>query len=533
MRFEASQHMRMGQHMKLAPRMIQSMEILQMPLAELEERIEQELENNPTLEIIEPGATADGDGGIGEGAADLNGTIASASADEPGADRQPGEDADSFERLEGFEASNPEAVENEFEERAPQREEPFEGLSRVRDSGEPDAKMEAMAAAPARQGSIAEQLRAQWGVVEVDESLRPYGEFIIDNLDGDGYLRAGTDELAERLPPALRAPDAPTKLERALKAVQLFLEPAGVGARDARECLLLQLDAIEDGDASEDVVGAWDGADDRAETIHTARLLASDFLDDLMNNRLPRIVERSGLSMDRIKQGLVLLRRLSLSPARRLAPEDAKPIVADGFIEYDEDQDRYYAYLNDNRLPNLQVNREYAKLTRDRSMPQRDREFIRTNVGNAQWLIEAVEQRKRTLLRVIEAVIDAQREYFDYGPQSLKPLPMTLVAEKLGIHVATVSRAVAEKYVMTPRGVVPLRGFFTGGTQTDTGEDVSWDAIKAALREVVDAEDKNKPLSDDALADALKARGLEIARRTVAKYREQLNIPTARLRKTF
>jgi RNA polymerase sigma-54 factor len=180
------------------------------------------------------------------------------------------------------------------------------------------------------------------------------------------------------------------------------------------------------------------------------------------------------------------------------------------------------------------VNREYAKLTRDRSMPQRDREFIRTNVGNAQWLIEAVEQRKRTLLRVIEAVIDAQREYFDFGPQSLKPLPMTLVAEKLGIHVATVSRAVAEKHVMTPRGrrAAP-RSFFSGGTQTDTGEDVSWDAIKAALREVVDAEDKSKPLSDDALADALKARGVEIARRTVAKYREQLSIPTARLRKTF
>jgi RNA polymerase sigma-54 factor len=533
MRFEASQHMRMGQHMKLAPRMIQSMEILQMPLAELEERIEQELENNPTLEIVEPGAAGDAPAEGGAAALDASGNGAETNGSLETPDRE-GADADSFERLEGFEASNPDAMENEFEDHGPaHREEPFESLSRVRDSGEPDAKLEAMAAAPARQGSIAEQLRAQWGVVEVDEALRPYGEFIIDNLDGDGYLRAGTTELAERLPAALRGADAPSALERALKAVQLFLEPAGVGARDARECLLLQLDAIEDGDAGEDVVGAWDGADDRAETLHTARLLASDFLDDLMNNRLPRIVERSGLSMDRIKQGLVLLRRLSLSPARRLAPEDAAPIVPDGFIEYDEDQDRYYAYLNDARLPNLQVNREYAKLTRDRSMPQRDREFIRTNVGNAQWLIEAVEQRKRTLLRVIEAVIDAQRDYFDYGPQSLKPLPMTLVAEKLGIHVATVSRAVAEKHLMTPRGIVPLRSFFSGGTQTDTGEDVSWDAIKAALREVVDAEDKSKPLSDDALADALKARGVEIARRTVAKYREQLSIPTARLRKTF
>lgn len=522
--------MRMGQHMKLAPRMIQSMEILQMPLAELEERIEQELENNPTLEILEPGSSAEADAS-GAGAPD--GAPVPGDGREGQSGERQGEDADSFERLEGFEESNPEAVENSFDEGGPQLDGQFEGLSRVRDGGEIDAKMEAMASAPARRGSIAEQLRAQWGVVEVDEALRPYGEFIIDNLDGDGYLRAGTGELVERLPPALRRAEASELLERALKAVQLFLEPAGVGARDARECLLLQLDAIEDGETADDVVGAWDDQEERAQVIHAARLLASDFLDDLMNNRLPRIVERSGLSMDRIKQGLVLLRRLSLSPARRLAPEEATPIVPDGFIEYDEDQDRYYAYLNDARLPNLQVNREYAKLTRDRSMPQRDREFIRTNIGNAQWLIDAVEQRKRTLLRVIEAVIDAQREYFDFGPQSLKPLPMTQVAEKLGIHVATVSRAVAEKYVMTPRGVVPLRGFFTGGTQTDTGEDVSWDAIKAALREVVDQEDKSKPLSDDALADALKARGLEIARRTVAKYREQLGIPTARLRKTF
>ena len=527
MRFEASQSMRMGQHMKLAPRMIQSMEILQMPLAELEERIEQELENNPTLEIIEPGSGAEGS---------VDGVVAATDGvkDEPGADRPAGEDADSFERLEGYEESNPDAVENEFEERAPQRDEPFDGLSRARGDGESDAKFEAMAAAPARQAGIADQLKDQWGVAEVDESLRALGEFIIDNLDGDGYMRTPLDELASRAPAALRGPEGepPTleRLERSLRAVQLFLDPPGVAARDARECLILQLDAIEDGEA---VVGEWDDAEDRAETIRAARLLATDYLDDLMNNRLPRIADRSGLTMERIKAGLLLLRRLSLSPARRLAPTEATPIVPDGYIEYDEDQDRYFAYLNDTRLPNLQVNREYAMLTRDRSMPQRDREFIRTNIGNAQWLIEAVEQRKRTLLRVIEAVIDAQREFFDFGPQSLRPLPMTLVAEKLGIHVATVSRAVADKHVMTPRGVVPLRSFFSGGTQTESGEDVSWDAIKAALKEVVEQEDKGKPLSDDALAEALKARGVEIARRTVAKYREQLGIPTARLRRTY
>jgi RNA polymerase sigma-54 factor len=130
-------------------------------------------------------------------------------------------------------------------------------------------------------------------------------------------------------------------------------------------------------------------------------------------------------------------------------------------------------------------------------------------------------------------VVAAQREYFDFGPQSLKPLPMTQVAEQLGIHVATVSRAVADKYLLTPRGVVPLRSFFSGGTQTHSGEEVSWDAVKAALKEVIDAEDKQNPLSDDALAEALSKRGIEIARRTVAKYRDQLGIPSARLRKAY
>lgn len=172
-------------------------------------------------------------------------------------------------------------------------------------------------------------------------------------------------------------------------------------------------------------------------------------------------------------------------------------------------------------------------------MPKKDREFLKTNISNAQWLIDAVQQRKQTLLRVVRAVVDAQRDAFDFGFQALKPLPMTLVADQLGIHVATVSRAVADKHLATPRGVIPLRKFFSGGLQTRAsdatpgGEHLAWDAIKEALREIIDAEDKSNPLSDEALVDELKKRGIDIARRTVAKYRDQLQIPTARLRKRF
>ena len=166
-------------------------------------------------------------------------------------------------------------------------------------------------------------------------------------------------------------------------------------------------------------------------------------------------------------------------------------------------------------------------------MEKQTREFVSTNVRNAQWLIESIDQRNNTLLRVVNVVLARQREYFDHGPQHLKPLPMIEVADQLGIHVGTVSRAVADKWMQTPRGLVLLRKFFSGGTETDSGDAMSWEAIKARLKEIVDGEDKFKPLSDEALSQELKKRGIEIARRTVVKYRQQLNIPPARHRRAY
>jgi RNA polymerase sigma-54 factor len=490
--------------------MIQSMEILQMPLTELAERIEQELESNPTLELREAEPEA--------GEADLDRTRETDASDD-------------FERLEAFEADNPDAIENEYAaarldalERADGNHTPTHSASRL--AGERDGKSEAMASAPARSESLVDQLLRQWALVDVAESLRPLGVQIIRELDEDGYLRTPLAEVADRAPEALRGAAEEREWELALQAVQLLLEPAGVAARDARECLLLQLDAIVDqqGDADR----GFDPA-----TVAIARRIVGDHLDSILANRLPKVAERTGLELDEIKSAIELLRRLSLAPARGLLDNAEPPITPDAIVEYDEDGDRYIAYLNDWRIPNLQVNREYARMSRDRSLPKRDRDFLKKNLSNAQWLMEAVEQRGGTLLRVIGVILEEQRDFFDYGPEALRPLPMTQVAEQLGVHVATVSRAVADKHVMTPRGVFPLRGFFSGGLATDTGEEMSYDAVKAALREVVDAEDKSRPLSDEALVRELKERGIEIARRTVAKYRDQLGIPTARLRKQF
>ncbi len=473
MRFEASQHMKLGQQMKLAPRMIQSMEILQMPLGELQERIEQELESNPTLEIVEP---------VAEG--------------EDGQPLTPGRSSvrERIERATGL---------------AP------------RSTGERDPKMDAMAAAPARKASLQEQLLEQWHLVDVKDNLRRIGELVISFLDEDGFLRTPIETIIDRAPGDQAKPTA-AEVEEAIGALQLLLEPAGVAARDRRECLLLQLDAMEDepGEVGVDLIE------------HT-RTLIEHHLEDLTQNRLPRIAEKTGLTLAQIKDAMGLMRRLSLAPARQLVDDEPTPIIPDAIVEYDADHDRYFGYLNDARLPQLSLNREYALMAKDRGTDKQSKEFLRTNLGNAQWLIDAVQQRKRTLERVIGVVVEAQREYFDFGPQALKPLPMTQVAEQLGIHVATVSRAVAEKYLQTPRGVVALRKFFTGGTQTDSGEDVSWDAIKAALQDVIAGEDKSKPLSDEALVEELKKRGIEIARRTIAKYRDQLKIPPARLRKAY
>ncbi len=542
MRFETSQSMKLGQQMKLAPRMIQSMEILQMSLAELEERIEQELSSNPTLEQADPG----GDG--------IDGGEESDRADRAADDRR-GEGEldhsanaeDDFARLESFEQSNPDAAENSFDE-TPRREEDRSSfdLDRLssRSSGEDGgaSKMEAMAATPARGVSLGEQLLAQWGVVDVAEPLRPIGAAIISFLDEDGYLRVSLDEIADKSARPEGADEWPPPaedMELALQAVQLLLEPAGVAARDARECLLLQIEAQLD--SIDGVVVGANGGERETESravapagvLRHARTIVEHHLEDLMKNRLPKIADDADLSLDEIRSAIEALRRLSLAPAKRLVEERREPITPDAIVEYDEDNDRYIAYLNDTRLPNLRLNRDYALMSKDRAVPKADRDFLKKNLSNAQWLMDAVEQRKSTLLRVVQAVVEAQREAFDNGMESLKPLPMTLVAEQLGVHVATVSRAAADKHLLTPHGVLPLRGFFTGGMATESGEEVSSNAIKAALQELIDGEDKAKPLSDEALAKVLNEKGFEIARRTVAKYRGQMEIPGARLRKQF
>ncbi|MFN7021177.1 MAG: hypothetical protein ACK4WH_07615, partial [Phycisphaerales bacterium] len=404
MRFDASQQMRLGQHMKLAPRMIQSMEILQMPLTQLEERIAQELESNVTLEIDdEPaGGSAETTDAclVGERAGTVDAPEGPMTIDEGGG-------KDDFERLDSFEADNPEVAESAYDDslhdRDPGPEFPdYDRItSRLSSGGEGDADAKALALnnTASRSASLQEQLREQWSLADVDEELAPLGEQIIGYIDDDGYLREPLATIIDRMPAGDgRARPSVEQMERALQALQLLLDPPGVAARNTRECLLLQVDAILDQRRGV-------GGDVDREGWTVVRRLIADHLEDLAQNRLPRIAEKSGLTMDAIKGAMEKMRLLSLAPARQLVEEPPSAIVPDAIVEYDADADRYVAYLNDSRLPNLRINQEYARLAKDRASPAPTREFVKKNLSNAAWLLDAVEQRRRTLLRVINVVV--------------------------------------------------------------------------------------------------------------------------------
>jgi RNA polymerase sigma-54 factor len=505
MRFDTSQHMRLNQQMKLAPRMIQSMEILEMPMLALQERIEQELESNVALELVEPEAdSTDEDGRREEPSRDED-----AEGDK---EMVVGDDdsADDWERLSNLESDYREAFDNEYSSSR---------FASSRLAGERDRKMDAMANVAARGESLTEQLLHQWTFAEVDSEVAVIGERLIGYIDRDGLLGTDLESILEqnRNIPGVELTIA--KFERTLREVQFWLDPPGIAARSMKECLLLQIDAL--------------AAEPEADDWTDVRTLIEDHFEDLLQNRVPKIAQRASMSIEGIQRAVEMMRRLKLHPGRDLVDEDVPPIIPDVIVEFDEDADAYVAYTSNGTLPALRINRRYEVMAKDRALDKGTREFVSNSVRNASWLLDSISQRQNTLLRVVNVVLTRQREYCDHGPQYLRPLPMIEVAAQLDIHVGTVSRAVADKWMQTPRGMVPLRMFFSGGTETDSGRDMSWSAVKATLKEIIDNEDKTRPLSDEALAAELKKRGIEIARRTVVKYRQQLDIPPARRRKVF
>jgi RNA polymerase sigma-54 factor len=486
--------MGMQQQMKLAPRIIQAMEILQLPMLALQERIDAEMEANPVLEVT----TDDFDGD--------STSIETESIDRGEQDMVVADDngnSDDFERLADFS----DEYDGEFASiEAPPR-------SSAQLSGERDRKLDAMANTPAPSESLSEYLMGQWAFVDVSDAVRAAGKLIISLIDEDGYLRTELSSLAE-MDDSHRSFDAET-LRGALTLVQ-SLEPVGVAARDLAECLMLQLQA--------EMQAGMD--------VSVEMLLVSRFLRDIEMNRLPRIAQRTGKSIEAIKTAIDNLSHLNPKPGLLIAQRSTPIITPEILVDIDIDG-QLIVSMADGSSPELCISEDYRRLARDRKTEIETRQFLQKNIRSAQWLVEAIAQRKRTIQRVAAEVFIVQRDFLDQGKESLKPLPMADIAAKVGVHVATISRAVSGKYVQTPRGIYPLRMFFSGGTKTAEGKDVAWDVVRGKLQEVIDNEDKSKPLNDDKLAEELTKQGVTIARRTVAKYRRILNIPPARKRREF
>jgi RNA polymerase sigma-54 factor len=365
-----------------------------------------------------------------------------------------------------------------------------------------------MANAVARHESLYDYLDHQLGELELTPKVRAMCERIISSLDSNGYLKGNLEDL---LPP--NADDELQALAaEALRVVQ-SLEPQGVGARSLRECLLLQL--------SPDIP-----------YYEEMKTLISGHLEDLRDNRLPAIQRKTGYSLDTIQNAWDELRKLNPKPGAAFSDINVRTVTPDIFVERDA-RGKYAVRLEDGETPTLRISPYYRKRLMNGSATPEEKEFIKRKINAAQWLIESIEQRRSTLTRVAQAIVDHQTKFLEEGPEALEPLKMQQIADKVGVHVTTVSRAVDDKWIQTPRGIYPLKRFFVGGTKSDDGDDVAWDTIRVRLQDLIDKEDKHHPYSDDELVKQLKSQGYNVARRTITKYRKKMGIPSSRQRRVW
>jgi RNA polymerase sigma-54 factor len=491
------QEQRMGLH--LAPRMIQSMEVLQLSVMQLQEKLTTELQENPFLELKEKRTTNDTE----TGEADFN-------ADAPMKHDDTGDIE--FARMDEI---NRDWGDHFNEEHRPSRS--------MRDELG-DKKMEAINNVADAPVSLQQHLTEQLVYLELPPTSFQLAEFLISHIDENGYLlhhdpdrRTPTainfDELARNFEAISGHAVTLGDVEDTLHLVQK-LDPAGVGARDTKECLLLQVD--ED-----------------TEHADLVRAIILNHLEDVAHNRLPAIQKRTGADLETIKEAIDELKRLDPRPGAKFHFEGTHFVVPDAIVTWN-DEGEFDIKLTKDWTPNVRVNSRFADLLKDKSYDPKVREELIKKYRMANWLVEAVEQRRNTLTKVIREIMSYQRGFLEKGPDFIQPLKMEQIAEKVGVHVTTVSRAVDEKWVETPRGLFPLRRFFGGGTKNaQTGEEVAWETIKQKLQEIIAAEDKSKPLSDEDIMKEFETFGLTVARRTVTKYREALNIPSSRQRKNW
>jgi RNA polymerase sigma-54 factor len=490
MRLSFGQHLQQKQQQILAPRMIQSMEILQLPVTALLERVEQELRDNPVLEV------SAGDPELPEEAYERE-PLSTSDTKELVVDES-GNNVDDFERLVELDRDVP----DHFEER------PRVSSNRMQDAS--DLQHDLMANVEDRPESLHEYLLHQLHELEVSPEMLAMCERIISTLNpsNGGYLRVSLEDLL----PADHSPEVLQLARQALSLIQT-LDPPGVAARDLRECLLLQID-------------------DALPMRDEVRCLVNHHLEDLRDNRLPQIQKSTGYSYEQIMAAWEQLRKLNPKPASRFASSRAPAISPDVIVHKDADG-RYRVQAEEAPIGNLYISNYYKKRHQSGQLTATEREFLKKKYASAKWLLEAIEQRRNTVARVAQEIVDHQKAFLDKGPEFLVPLKMQQIADRVGVHVTTVSRAVDDKWMDTPRGLIPMKRFFVGGTHTEDGEDVAWDRVQIELKKLVDNEDKSDPLSDEHLCTELRAMGFDVARRTIAKYRKKLGILSSRQRRDW
>ena len=473
---------------KLSPQQIQMIKLLEVPTLQIEQRIKKELEENPALE---------------EGPED----------EEVPSTEEDGEE----ERVEENDKDNDEFTLDDYIEEDDIPEYRLQANNYSKD----DEKRSEIPFAGA--SSFQEHLESQLALRDLTDKQKILGEYIIGNIDEDGYLRRELVSIVDDMAFLQNVTTTEEELEDVLKIIQ-DLEPAGVGARTLRECLLLQLEK----------------KDHSQPALKLAHSIIRDHFEEFSKRHYDKIISRLGIAETELKAAIEEVLKLNPKPGGVYSDPFTKisqPIIPDFILELSEDG--FDLHLNSRNLPELKLSSAYNEMLRDYSRGKSNKkemkdavQFVKQKIDSARWFIDAIKQRQNTLLLTMNAILEYQKEYFIDGDETkLKPMILKDVAEMTGLDISTVSRVANSKYIQTHFGIFPLKFFFSEGLQTDSGEEVSTREIKRILQDCIDNEKKRKPLTDERLTEILQEKGYLIARRTVAKYREQLNIPVARLRR--
>ncbi len=497
-----SQHQTIKQIQTLSPQMYMSMEILCLNSLDLEERIDTELENNETLELMEKSKSEDPQGSEAGG-----GEVGGGEAGGPPIETLP-EPTESFEkRFEDWQDYS--------------REEYASSRSVSSYSGDKDEKLEALSNTEGRPTSLQEHLESQVHLLDraeidkllgkvTDEELAQITDLCVDviyNIDNRGYLMYSLEEIQS----SLESKPSLESLQKALRLVQ-SLDPPGVGGRDYRECLLLQL------------------RHDKQEYLIEEKII-QDYLEELGHNRLPKIAKALGITIEDVKEAVETIVSLNPIPGNLFGGEAASFVKPDVIV--DEVEGQYEVRVDFDYLPRLQVAPHYRDLYKNSRKNPEVKQYLKKKLDSAEWLLAAVRQRQATLRRIAQELVDIQKGFLDHGISHLKPLKMVEVAERVGVHVSTISRAISGKYMQTPRGIFAMKTLFTGGASKSDGTTEARGSVIQRIKDLIAAEDKASPLSDIDIVNKLQESNIKISRRTVTKYREAESIASSRERRSY